>query len=1792
MEALEVLGSLRQTGRVASADEQAVLARWTSWGAIPTVFDPDRPEFEQVRERLHQLLTPAERAAARQTVLNAHFTDPQIAASMWAAVERLGFAGGPVLEPGCGSGIFLGLAPEAARPVGVEVDPVTAEIARHLNPHADVRAESFAESRFATRFAAVVGNVPFGKIALHDPDGNRGGHTLHNHFAIKSLQHTSPGGVVAVLSSRYLLDARNPAARRELAELGELLGAVRLPAGAHRAIAGTEVVTDLLIFQRHLGEDRGRAHPSWVHTVDVNVDGAQVAVNGYFAEHPEHVLGSLSHRPYPGAGLVVTAHGPLQELPAEIDVVLREITERALARGARIPDDLDLAPRRPAAPGRAADDAGKWAGHIDFGESGFTVVTADGVEPLTVPRTQQAELRALLELRDRACELLQREAHGEDGLEDDRAQLRGCYESYTKRWGPINRFTQRRTGRFDAEGNEVFARVAPGAIRRLRSDPFGPLTTALEVFDEATQTAEPARMLHERVLEPRERIVSTDDPDEAIAVCLDHRGRLDLEELAQLLGREPADTLAVLGDRVFEDPTTGALLPAAEYLSGDVRAKLEYAREQLEERPELGRHVQALSAAVPSDVPLEEIEARLGAVWLSADVHRQFLSEILGDEHVYVEHPGGSTWAVRGNKHSVAATVEWGTARLSAPEIAQTLMQQKPIVVKDRVGDSDKYVVNPQETAAAIDKGELLQERFSEWVWEDPARADQLVAEYNRRFNSVAMRDYSQAGDRLSLPGMARTFTPRQHQRAGVARMLSEPTVGLFHEVGAGKTATMVIGTMELRRLGMVRKPAVVVPNHMLEQFTREWLAIYPQARLLAANSGDLTKDRRREFVARIATHDWDAVVMTRTAFERLPLRPENAGAFIEGQVADLEAMLQRAQGTEGRATVKQLESQLQREREKAKKLMDRPTDSGISFEDSAIDYLVVDEAHDYKNLRTVSKIPGAAIDGSGRAGDLQSKLEYLRSRHGERVATFATATPIANSITEAHVMMRYLRPDRLKATGVDNFDAWAATFGRTLSGIEITADGAGFQQKTRFARFQNVPEMLGTWHVFADVKTAEDLKLPRPELTPNEKGELAAATIVIPPSGAVATYVAQLAERAEAVRGGRVNPTQDNMLKISGDGRKAALDMRLIDGVVDRDETTKLQRVADQIAADWRQHRDRRYLDPATDQLSPTPGALQIVFCDLSTPRATWNAYDELRDQLVERGLPRQAVRFVHEAKNDGEKARLFAACRSGEVAVLIGSTARMGVGTNIQARAVSLHHVDCPWRPADVQQRDGRILRQGNQNDQVSIYRYVTEGSFDAFSWQTVARKWGFTQQVMRGDRTLRSVEDISQEELTAHQVVALASGNPLLMQKHEADTDLAHLQRVQRNHVRSQQQLQARRVSELEGAATAARRADRLTIAIESEVSPTRGEQFALTIDGRRYTERKDAAEALGHKIAAQSRALRGPRGPLGVVGELGGVELRGELHAFPDGKQVVTVNLGDLPVSAADADVDGLSGVPGAKLLRGLEQRINTLPERRDAFHADEERHREAAQQAAEQLAKPFKRADELAAASRRVDELDRQIAEQANTAAASIPERQAELVRLAQEAARLNERHAEIPGHALDRVLHVTDQLLELHRRSAEEVPEGPEHHRRAVLETYAERIASLTKTEERLTADLERRTGSSPWELERQRDVLNRRREEVDARSTEVRAAIANAAIDEPPIWLKDQIGPKPDDAAKQALWVTAVRTAVTAQLQISPGAGLDAGLPAQPAVGHRPHVERATRAIQRLSGGAAGRER
>lgn len=1586
--ALRVLRACEAESRPATSAEQTVLSRWSSWGAVPQVFDEARDEWAGDRAILAGLLSEEQFAQARRTVLNAHYTDPRYVAAVWDAVAGLGLESGRVLEPGSGSGTFIGLAPSGYELTGVELDETTARISQLLYPQATIHAQSFADTKIPDGFFdATVGNVPFADLVLHDPIDNANGHSLHNHFILKSLRATRPGGIVAVLTSHYTLDAGNPAARREMGRYADLIGAVRLPSGAHRRTAGTEALTDVLIFRRR-EPGTEPADTAWESVTPRMVGEQLVKINSYFDSRPEHILGDLTveHGMYNAQSLHVRSD--LATVDERLRGALEQIVTSATERGLR-------ATARTASAGPVVDQLpalDEWDGTIRYDEATgtFTTATRQGPQPLKVPASASRELRALLQLRDGAVRQLELERASLDDSDEivaARAALKASWEGYVARFGPINRYTLSGTGRTGEDGEPILARRMPTAPRLLRDDPFGPLVFALEVFDDESQEAHPAAMMSRRVILPRPEKLGADTAAEALQISLHHDGRVDLDYIASLLGESPEEARAQLGTLVYDDPDTGQLLTAAEYLSGVIPPKLDAARAAAETDDRYRVNVRALEQVLPTPLTPEEITARPGAVWISAAHHQQFLRELVADPSVTVTNPLPGTWQVRGGvRRSIRATSEWGTERRSAHDLLEQLANQSQIRVDDKIRDVDgteRSVFNPTETTAAQEKADLIRERFEEWVWEDPERAAELAAEYNRRFNGIVLRDYTAEGETLTLPGMVASFELRAHQKTAVARMVSEPAVGLFHEVGAGKTAEMVAGAMELRRRGMVNKVGVVVPNHMLEQFTREWLQLYPQARILAANTDTLSGDRRRIFVARAAANDWDAIILTREAFKRLPVEPDTMARYIDNEVDTLRHGLANLD-SEDRLTVKQIEKRIAAAEETQKRLLDAPRDAGITFESTGIDYLIVDEIHDYKNLATVSRIRDANITGSARATDLAVKLDYLRRTHGERVITGATATPIANSITEAHVMQRLLRPDLLRDAGVESFDAWAATFGETVDEVEMAPQGGeSFRLKTRFARFRNVPEMLRMWHVFADVKTAEDLDLPTPPLRMRADGRRAPETIAIDPSPEVLDYVRQLGERADKVAAKQVSPEQDNMLKISGDGRKAALDIRMVDDTA-IPTSVPLAVVADKIARIHREHQGDVFTDPRTGEESPLRGALQIVFCDLGTPnKDRWNVYDELKAQLVTRGVPEGGIRFAHEAKNDKEKARLFAAAREGRVAVLIGSTSKMGVGTNVQLRAVALHDVDCPWRPADVAQRHGRIERQGNQNVEIEIYQYVVRQTFAAYMWQAIERKSRFINQVMRGRLDVREINDLGSDSLTAAEAKALASGNPLLLARSTALNETSRLERLERAYHRNQRTLRATITALQEDRERVENRIAQLEAA-KPRARDLSGDRFRITINGREYTSRVDAQHAIATWATSAGLQWARPVTDDRARGELG------TISSFPLQARTLTdagivqlhISIEGLPGVAVRVNTDRALDPADLGILRSLEHRIATVDEQISRARTDLASIDEAHADAERGLDAPFKHRDALQTARARLDSIDQALTSQA------------------------------------------------------------------------------------------------------------------------------------------------------------------------------------------------------------------
>lgn len=1629
------------------------MARWSSWGAIPQVFDPTNDAWADERAQLRQVLSQEEFEAARRTTINAHYTDAAIVEAMWDAMRELGFDGGRVLEPGSGAGTFIGMAPQNAQMTGVELDPVTAGIAAGLYPNATIRTESFADTRLPEGvFDAAIGNVPFANVTLHDPVNNQGRHSMHNHFILKALQLTRPGGLVATLTSSYTMDAVNPLARQEMHDLADLVGAVRLPNGAHRRAAGTEALTDLLIFRRRpVDHDADQSRDAvWTSVAPHQIDDeTTIRLNDYFIEHPERVLGTLAlGQGEGGREQTVVRADDLAQTPAHLRQALEGIVSEARRENltmVAVNDEQrrDLAQieqmRTDLLDGTVIEVDGEQYPSLD-GER-FQVAAGGLLVPFAVPTTQEDETSRLLTLRDGARDLLMLERdtqqEGETPeLTQARAQLRAQYEAYVRDYGPINRYTVSSTGKYrdvidplsglpliDPETGQTqremgTRRTQPPAVTRLlREDPNMALVSALENFDDATQSASPAKILTQRQVVQRTFAQEAETAVDALTISIDKTGGVDLEAIAQLLGTTTGEARERLGTLVFDDPDEQRLVPAAEYLSGNVRVKLDAATEASEQDARYAPNVEALREVMPPPKPMEDIRALFGAVWIDAETHQQFLREVLRDQNLTVEHPAPDMWNVSGMRRSVAATAQWGTERVPAPALAEKMLNNTTISVFDTDSDGTR-VANPVETQAALDKAEELQDRFASWVWEDPERAARLQEAYDRAFNSLVVRDYTAAGQALTLPGMAGTFTLRPHQRSAVARMIAEPAVGLFHEVGAGKTLEMVAGTMELKRLGLVSKPAVVVPNHMLRQFTREWLQAYPNAQLLAAGSNDISNaTARRKFVSRVAANDWDAVVMTQGAFKSLGVTPETESAYLAAQVATTREFLEQAReaGLSDRS-IKQVEKSVLKQEESLKAALEVHRDAGLTFEATGIDYLVVDEAHMYKNLHTDSKKSAAKVAGSQAATDLELKMQYLRDQHGARVATFATATPISNTITEAHVMQRYLRPDLLEQAGLHSFDAWLNTFTVDTPGMEVSPTGQ-FRMKSRL-KFTNMPDMMKMWHVFADVKTAEDLNLPTPDVAQRASdGKRDVENVTVMPSARMVEYQNDLTDRAERVGAGAIDPSVDNMLKVSHDGRSAALDLRLVDeneyAIPDGD--SKLDKVADTILAEWHRTRDNVYLD-AHGQESPLRGGLQIVFSDLGTPSTErWNVYHALRGMLVAGGMPAESVRFIHEAKNDADKARIFEAARNGNISVLMGSTAKMGVGTNVQDRVTALHHIDCPWRPSDIRQREGRAIRQGNQNAEVSLYRYLTEGSFDGYTWQTIARKEGMVNQVMRGDPNVLEMEDVSDMQLSAGVATAIGSGNPLLLEKAENDQELGKLRRRQAAHNRSQAALMATRDRSRRTIADATTDIALLQRARERTVS-VEGDAFRMTVGERTITKRADAADALTSWAARENIAMMSiGREPV-KVGSVGGHDVlisRQNSHDGRDLHRMVALELAGVPGSQSVHKLEDILK-PSLGTVRVLENKTYAIPDRLLDREKALEEARETLASAEANIGKPFADGEALEQARARAADVDQQLAAEAEQKKAEAE--QASSAQSAAEPVTQEERRAE-PPHA-------------------------------------------------------------------------------------------------------------------------------------------------------------------------------
>lgn len=1461
--AIRLLQELDNEERAATPTEQKALAQWSGWGGLSSIFDETKEDWEPLRDQLRDLLSEDEWKYARSGVMNAHYTHPAYVSTIWNALEANGVVQGQVLEPGCGSGTFIGLAPDGVQMTGVELDPTTASVAKYLYPNAQIRNEGYETTPTTHLYDAAVGNVPFGDVKLFDPANNPGNHSIHNHFIIKALAQTKPGGYVSVLTSRYTMDAANPAARRDMYEHADLVTAIRLPGGAHSEVADTEAVTDLLVLRVRKDGESPRPF-DWEHAnkTSLDTDNEAVSVNDYFTTHnQQNVIGQMSigHGMYNANTLQVNAVDEsgkklnATQISASLETLLNENLDTAKANGLNYaPENVEIK-QATTIRGNRHD-----IGSLRKVGDQFEQLSDSGWESIDVPKTQREELDTLLDLRDQTRNLLEMESatiQDTPEMEAARQQLATAYDEYRQQYGPINRVTK--TARLKKNGEESLTiRRPPVMSRFFNKDPFSALTRAIEVFDEETEIAKPAPILSSRQVFAKYTPKGCDTPADALAISMQTKGNIDLEYCAYLLGYStPEQAREALDTLVFDTPQ-GDLVSAEEYLSGNVRNKLEQARNAAETNPAFEANVQALEEVMPRELGITDITPTPGASWIPPTDHQAFIREALDIYGMEVTYNPAEGWGVRGSRMGIQQRRIWGTEQMSATEIFEAVLNNKPIRVTSEDEEGRRHL-NVKATEAAKGKAEQIETKFKQWIWQNPSRTERLLTEYNKRFNSLVPRSYDQSGVTLRLPGLAKSFELRKHQKSAVARMIAEPSTGLFHAVGAGKTLEMACGVMEQKRLGLINKPMVVVPNHMLGQFEREWLQAYPQARILAADIDDISsKTGRGDFMARVTTSPWDAVICTQSAFKKIGVSYETYEAYESEQIEALEAWMNESTD---RISVQRAENKRQKlvqDLAKARAKHENKTDGGVTFEQLGVDYLVIDEAHDFKNLGANTKLEGVIpSDSSGKSKDLDMKLGWLRKTHGDRAVTFATATPIANTMGEMWVMTHYLRPDLLENAGLYTFDAWAKTFTGIDTKIETTV-GQKFKMRQRVARFQNMPELMTMWSTFADVKTIDQLDIKIPQLAKNAEGKRAPQIVTVNIGDAMDQFNQTVQDRAEAIDKGMVQPWEDNFLALTHDGRTMATDYRLLKGksseraIPEPLEPIGAQKVdvaADQIARIYFETRGNTYLDD-TEAESDVTGALQLVFSDQGTPKPNeWNIYDELKNQLVARGVPAEKIAFTHDAKTSVEKDRIFARARSGAINVLIGSTQKMGTGANMQTRAIALHHLTAPWRPADLAQRDGRVVRQYNQNKEVQIYRYVTEGSFDTYMWQTLERKASFINQIMTNKLDGREIEDadISNEEASYAQVKAIASGNPLIMEEARLKNEVSKYKARNDAFVSQQHYLQSKQPGMLRQVENLRRQAD---IRDNIAKTTTSGQDPTFTIAGTTYATRKDAATAL--------------------------------------------------------------------------------------------------------------------------------------------------------------------------------------------------------------------------------------------------------------------------------------------------------------------------------------------------------
>ena len=1546
IEAIRTLFKLEEEHRGATAEEQQVLSQYVGWGGLADAFDPGKDSWAKEYAELKGLLSEDEYAAARSSTLNAHYTSPTVIRGIYDAVERMGFRSGNILEPSMGVGNFFGMLPDSmagSRLYGVELDSITGRIAKKLYPQADITVAGFETTDRRDFYDLAVGNVPFGQYKVNDKAYNKLGFSIHNYFFAKAIDQVRPGGIVAFVTSRYTMDSKDSTARKHMAERADLLGAIRLPNNAFRANAGTDVVSDIIFLQKR---DRpADIEPAWVQ-LGKTEDGFDI--NQYFVDHPEMVLGELTTEStqYGREELTVA---PIEgtSLADQLAEAVQHIEGQYAEVEVETPDIADAENEKHILP--ADPDVKNFSYTVVDGEVFYRENSV--MTQVELSDTAKGRVTGMVELRQIVNDLIDQQLNDypDEDIKATQEHLNAAYDAFTAKYGLLN---DRKNGRLFEQDSSYY------------------LLCSLENLDDQGQLKSKAAMFTKRTIRPERTVTSVDTPSEALAVSIGEHGKVDLPYMAELLGTpgEYGRITTELSGVIFKDPAADPTDPEAgwqmadEYLSGDVRAKLRMAQFAAETNPEFSVNVEALTKAQPRELEASEIDVRLGATWLDPDIIQKFMTETFQIPY-YLRHavkvrysPYTAEWRVEGKtatgRSDIISSETYGTSRANAYKILEETLNLKDVRIYDTIEDAEgkpKRVLNKRETMLAQQKQQVIKDAFANWVWQDPQRRISLVKQYNELFNSTRPREYD--GSHIKFVGMNPEITLREHQRNAIAHVLYGGNTLLAHEVGAGKTYEMAASAMEAKRLGLCQKSLFVVPNHLTEQWASEFLNLYPNAKLLVARRKDFETANRKKFCARIATGDYDAVIIGHSQFERIPLSFERQERIIQEQIYETLAAINELKVHAGENfSIEQMEKTRKTLETKLEKLRsDERKDDVVTFEQLGVDRLFVDESHAFKNLFLTTKmrnVAGLSTSEAQKSSDMFGKCRYLDEITGGRGVVFATGTPVSNSMTELYTVMRYLQYSTLQQKKLTHFDCWASTFGETTTAIELAPEGTGYRARTRFAKFFNLPELMSMFKEVADIKTSDQLHLPVPEA----KFE----TVVAKPSDLQKEMVQELSKRAARIHSGTVDASEDNMLCVTNDGRKIGLDVRLMNPMLPDDPNSKLNVCVQNVLKIWEEGKDQKLT--------------QLLFCDLSTPKndGNFNVYEDIRKKLVAAGVPENEIEFIHNADTEAKKAALFSKVRSGDVRVLLGSTAKMGAGTNVQSRLVAVHHLDVGWKPSDMTQRNGRIIRQGNMNKEVKVFNYVTEGTFDSYLYQTLENKQRFISQIMTSKSPVRSCEDVDEQALSYAEIKALCAGNPLIKEKMDLDVQVAKLKVLKADHQSQKFRLQDKLLTKFPAdiQETNAHIAGLKADAQLAAAHPQGKEEFCgMVIKGVAYGEKKTAGERL---VLACSEL---PNAEEKVIGSYRGFELslrfdafRTEYQALLKGQRKYTVPLGTDPLGNIIRLDNALNNFP---------ERINAAENELDTLHQ---------QQAAAQIEveKPFPQEEELAEKSARLAELNAQL----------------------------------------------------------------------------------------------------------------------------------------------------------------------------------------------------------------------